>query len=69
VFERSAEPAGFFEHGKNRLVTPGVAVGQQRKNDQKPPGSTGNGGNGGGGPSDTLIQALIEASFGKALVR
>lgn len=26
VFERSAEQAGFFEHGKNRLVMPAVAV-------------------------------------------
>jgi hypothetical protein len=25
VFERSAEQAGYFEHGKNRLVMPGVA--------------------------------------------
>jgi hypothetical protein len=61
VFERSAEQAGFFEHGKNRLVMPGVAAGgQHRKNvDHQPPGLGGSGG-GGGGPSDTLIQALIE---------
>jgi len=26
VFERSAEQGGFFEHGKNRLVMPAVAV-------------------------------------------
>jgi hypothetical protein len=27
VFEKSAEEAGFFEHGKNRLVMPGVVTG------------------------------------------
>jgi hypothetical protein len=27
IFERSADQAGFFEHGKQRLVMPGVASG------------------------------------------
>jgi hypothetical protein len=58
VFERSAEQAGFSEHGKNRLVMPGVGAGGHRKlSEHKPLG--GAGGNG-GGPSDALIQALIE---------
>jgi hypothetical protein len=26
VFERSADQAGFFEHGPNRLVMPGIAA-------------------------------------------
>lgn len=26
VFERSADQAGYFEHGKNRLVMPGVSM-------------------------------------------
>jgi hypothetical protein len=57
VFERSADQAGFFEHGKNRLVMPGVAASGLRKpNEHKPGGS----GNGGGGAGDALIQALID---------
>jgi hypothetical protein len=64
VFERAAEEAGFFEHGKNRLVTPGVAPGTQAKNKEKDKNVEGHhhhhaSGNG-GGPQDTLIQALIE---------
>lgn len=55
VFERSAEQAAFFEHGKNRLVMPGVA-----SNDEKlPPGGKG----GGGGNSlnlDPLLLALLQ---------
>jgi len=41
VFERSAEQAGVFEHGKNKLVMPGVASGSHhRKGDEiKPPGA------------------------------
>ena len=41
MFERSAEQAGFFEHGKNKLVMPGVASGSHhRKGDEiKPPGA------------------------------
>lgn len=27
VFERSADQAGYFEHGRNRLVMPGIAAG------------------------------------------
>jgi hypothetical protein len=50
-FERSAEQAGFFEHGENRLVW--VAAGSPRNNgDQKPRGNSG---------SDApLIAALIQ---------
>lgn len=64
VFERSAEQAGFFEHGKNKLVMPGVASsGHHRKGDEhKPAGGGGGGGGaaGGGGPDDPLIAALIQ---------
>lgn len=61
VFERSAEQAGFFEHGKNKLVMPGVASGSHhRKGDEiKPPGG-GGGGDGDGGSDDPLIAALIQ---------
>ena len=57
VFERSAEQAGFFEHGKNRLVAPGVASGQH-----PPKGKDVGSGNdsGTGGSDDPLIRALIQ---------
>lgn len=49
VFERSAEEAGFFEHGRNRLVTPGVPVREERpKSEGKDEGGNGNGGGDGG---------------------
>jgi hypothetical protein len=55
----SAEQAGFFEHGKNKLVMPGVASGgHHRKVDEKPLG--GGGGGGGAGADDPLIAALIQ---------
>jgi hypothetical protein len=54
VFERSAEEAGFFEHGKQRLVMPGVTPGSS------PPKEKNGGGGDGEGPNDPLIQALIQ---------
>jgi hypothetical protein len=39
VFEKSAEQAGFFEHGKNRLVMPGIAAAEPIESEE----------NGGGG--------------------
>jgi hypothetical protein len=35
LFERSAEHAGFFAHGRNRLVMPGVAIKEEIPVDQK----------------------------------
>jgi hypothetical protein len=63
VFERSAEEAGFFEHGKQRLVMPGVAYqpdvpgenGSERPEPEK--------GGGGEPPSSKLhpfIQGLLQ---------
>jgi hypothetical protein len=62
VFERSAEQAGFFEHGKNRLVKPGV-----QSRDAAPEGTkdgSGGGGNGGDGKPplpdvDPIIRGLL----------
>jgi hypothetical protein len=47
VFERSAEQAGYFDHGKNRLVMPGIAAraidqGQEQEHDS--PDENGGGG-------------------------
>jgi hypothetical protein len=59
AFDKSAEEAGFYEHGKNRLVAPGIAAGE--KPPPKPDESEGNGtgGNDGGG-LDPVISALIQ---------
>jgi hypothetical protein len=71
VFERSAEEAGFFEHGRNRLVMPGVAVREDKLHNEGKGGrdsgdGDGGGGNGGGGgkgppppPIDPIIQGLL----------
>ncbi|HUO93061.1 MAG TPA: hypothetical protein VMU22_09075 [Rhizomicrobium sp.] len=67
VFERSAEQAGYFEHGKNRLIMPGIAsraAEEERpreKEEEKGGGSgTGNGGNGGAPPGvDPIIAGLL----------
>lgn len=63
VFERSAEQAGFFAHGRDRLIQPGVIPGQQappKPEDQAGGGGNG-GGNGGGGGDDVdpIIRGLL----------
>jgi hypothetical protein len=62
AFERSAEQAGFFEQGKNRLVQPGVQPGGYVPDPKTPPPPDLGGGNGGGGGDtrDPLIAALIQ---------
>lgn len=55
VFERSAEQAAFFEHGRNRLVMPAVRGGEV-KEDEKAKDDT----SGGGGGLDPVIAALIQ---------
>jgi hypothetical protein len=59
VFERSAELAGYFEHGKNRLVMPASAPREQSREDENSREET-DGGGGGGGPNDPLIRAVIQ---------
>jgi hypothetical protein len=60
VFERSAEQAGFFEHGRNRLVQPGISAGA------KPPADENGGGGGGGGGDDSGItgNSVLDALLG-----
>jgi hypothetical protein len=65
VFERSAEQAGFFAHGRNRLVMPGIAARQpdapippdnadgEAQQDSK------KGGNGGGGGEQPGVDPII----------
>lgn len=59
VFERSAEQAGFFEQGRNRLVMPGIAGGRERPRED----AGGSGGSGSGNPPtpdiDPIIQGLL----------
>jgi hypothetical protein len=69
VFERSAEQAGFFAHGRNRLVMPGIAA--RQPDAPIPPDSAEEeaqqdlkkGGNGGGGENtgvDPIIAGLLK---------
>lgn len=63
VFERAADQAGFFEHGRNRLVAPGVQRGETPPPDDKGKGGGGGGnggGNGGGSEPDPVVKALID---------
>jgi hypothetical protein len=64
VMERSAEEAGFYEAGRDRLVMPGFVPSVQRE-EEKPAEeepSNGGGGNGSGGkqpPIDPIIAGLL----------
>ena len=60
VFERSAELAGFFEHGRNRLVEPAVKGGAASGSDTSETKKKDERDGGGGGPNDPLISALIQ---------
>jgi len=59
VLERSAQYAGFSEHGKDRLVMPGISP-DSRTESTEPPNPNRSGGSGGGNGKDPLILALIE---------
>ena len=71
VLERSAEQAGFFEQGRNRLVRPGVAVREDQpsagpaepsnapETENRFAGSGGGGGNGSGPEVDPIIRGLL----------
>jgi hypothetical protein len=66
VLERSAQYAGFFEHGKDRLVMPGVAPGgDERREAPKPdePERRPSSGAGGGGDNIPPRHPLIEGMF------
>lgn len=58
IFNSSAEQAGYFESGRERLVRPGV-VSAPAANGKPADGGGGGGGNG-AGPDDPLIKALIQ---------
>ncbi len=63
-FEKSAELAGFFEHGRNRLVMPGLSAPVQTKappaiKEDEPHSEVARGSSGGGG-LDPVIAALIQ---------
>jgi hypothetical protein len=63
IFERSAEQAGYFEHGKNRLVMPAIAVREMPQVDVKDNndrGTGGSGGDGSGGDVDPIIGGLLK---------
>jgi hypothetical protein len=64
-FEKSADSAGFFEHGKNRLVMPAVSLlregppAPEKEKEEKLGGGLGGGGNGGGRGSDLNLDPLL----------
>lgn len=63
VLERSAEQAGFYETGRDRLVMPGIAPAtpQDTPDDKKPKNGGGNGGDGGEGSGvDPIISGLLK---------
>lgn len=60
VFERSADQAGFFEHGRNRLVMPAIKDGNAKPSSEDE--RNGNGDGGGDGPTglDPVIKSLVD---------
>lgn len=60
ILERSAEQAAFFEHGKGRLVAPGIMSGQGHVIREQQGSGAGGGSGGGSGALDPLIAALIQ---------
>ena len=66
-FSRSAQYAGFFEHGKDRLVMPGVSPDGRKDplTPQEPDKKLGGGGKGDGGgekPRHPFIEGLLKTS-------
>jgi hypothetical protein len=66
VLERSAQYAGFFEHGKDRLVMPGVAPDERHEppkpdeSERRPDGGAGGSG-GGTPPRHPLIEGMFQS--------
>jgi hypothetical protein len=60
VFERSAEQAGFFAHGRDRLVQPGVVLKPGEPEHPADESANRRRGTGDGGDLDPLIAALIQ---------
>lgn len=58
IFERSAQTAGFFEQGKNRLVRPGVAPSDPAEKSENSREKVGGGG-GGEGRDHPFIEGLL----------
>jgi hypothetical protein len=60
AFEKSADQAGFFEHGKNRLVMPAINATKEAPREEALRDDLGGGGNGGGPPDiDPIIRGLL----------
>jgi hypothetical protein len=62
AFERSAQQAGFFEHGRDRLVMPSGASAQlkpEKEDARRPPSGGGGAGNGGDGADGLELDPLI----------
>lgn len=63
VFERSAQQAGYHEHGNNRLVRPGVAPLNETEatEDRDKGGGSGGGSGGGDPPRHPLMEGLFQS--------
>jgi len=62
ALQRSAEQAGYFVHGRERLVAPALVAQTVNPSDASPTTEGEKGGGGGGGPKlPTLIRGLIES--------
>jgi hypothetical protein len=59
TFARSAQQAGYFEHGKNRLIRPGVAPLTEERGGESKGGKGRGSGNGGGKDLHPFIEGLL----------
>ncbi len=60
IFERSAEQAGYFEHGKDRLVAPGIVAGLEDPGGEKDKRKR-DGDDGGEGTGNSVLDALLKS--------
>ncbi len=65
VMERSAEQAGFYEAGRDRIVMPGFTPSAQREEEKPREEENGGGGNGGNGGDGLELDALLLALLKK----
>lgn len=61
VFQRSAEQAGFFSQGRNRLVRPATAPREQERPPDDQEHHAGGGGGGGGRDLDPFVEVLVRS--------
>lgn len=60
IFERSAEQTGFFEHGKNRLILPAIAIKDTAAPNAQDRDDSGNGNNSSGWSGDGFAELMLD---------